>query len=56
MLLKELSLPVTIAEDDERFIVIEASFKLKLRQKTKELLIEEELARRKYVPNRDGHH
>lgn len=49
MLLKELSLPITIAEDDERFIAIQASFKPKLRQKSKELLIEEELARRKAI-------
>ncbi|GJJ08578.1 hypothetical protein Clacol_002797 [Clathrus columnatus] len=49
LLLKELSLPVTISEDDERFKTIQSSFKTNLRQKSKELLIEEEVARRKAI-------
>ena len=48
-LLKELSLPTSISDNDDRLHGLQPSFKAQLRQKSKELLIEEEVARRKYA-------
>jgi DnaJ family protein C protein 8 len=49
LLLKELFLPISISDDDDRLRILQPSFKNRLRAKSKELLIEEEVARRKYV-------
>lgn len=46
-LLKELSLPASTPEDDDRLRDLRPSFKAQLRQKSKDLLIEEEVSRRK---------
>ncbi|KAF8515419.1 DnaJ-domain-containing protein [Hysterangium stoloniferum] len=49
LLLKELSLPTSIPDDDDRLHTLQPSFKSRLRVKSKELLIEEEVARRKAI-------
>lgn len=46
-LLKELSLPTSILDSDDRLHGLQPSFKVQLRQKSRELLIDEEVARRK---------
>jgi DnaJ homolog subfamily C member 8 len=48
-LLKSLSLPSSIADDDPRIASLNPPFKDRIRQVSKDLLIEEELRRRKYV-------
>ena len=48
-LLKDLSLPVSTSDSDDRLDGLQPSFKVQLRQRSKDLLIEEEVARRKYV-------
>ena len=47
-LLKELGLPTSIENDDERLKSLSPSFKAQLRLKSKEFLIDEEVSRRKY--------
>ena len=46
-LLKELSLPTSILDSDDRLYGLQPSFKIQLRQKSKDLLIDEEVSRRK---------
>ncbi|KAF8532204.1 DnaJ-domain-containing protein [Gautieria morchelliformis] len=48
-LLKELSLPTSILDSDDRLHGLQPSFKIQLRQKSKDLLIDEEVARRKAI-------
>ena len=47
LVLKEHKLPTTIENDDERLKELIPPFKVQLRAKSKELLIEEEVRRRK---------
>lgn len=48
-LLKDLQLPAYTEDDDARLTSLQPSFKTQLRAKSKELLIDEEVARRKLV-------
>jgi len=48
MVLKSLSLPTSISDDDDRLKGIDPPFKTRLRLQSKDLLIEEEVRRRKY--------
>ena len=48
MVLKTLSLPTTISDDDDRLKILDPPFKTRLRLQSKDLLIEEEVRRRKY--------
>ncbi|KIJ52595.1 hypothetical protein M422DRAFT_43428 [Sphaerobolus stellatus SS14] len=48
-LLKELGLPTSLEESDDRLKSIQPSFKAQLRVKSKEFLVEEEVARRKAI-------
>lgn len=47
LVLKSLSLPLTIDDDDARLSVLQPGFQERLQQQTKELLIDEEVRRRK---------
>jgi len=49
LLLKDHSLPTSIADDDSRLAKLQPRFKEQLRLRVKDLLIEEEVRRRKYV-------
>lgn len=49
MVLKALSLPTSISDSDPRLVGIEPPYKFRLRVQSKELLIEEEVRRRKFV-------
>ncbi|EIN09736.1 DnaJ-domain-containing protein [Punctularia strigosozonata HHB-11173 SS5] len=49
VLLKSHGIPTTVADDDHRILALKPPFKEQLRAKSKELLIEEELRRRKAV-------
>ena len=48
LVLKNLNLPTTIKDDDARLKDVAPPFKQQLRAKSKELLIDEEVRRRKY--------
>lgn len=47
LVLKSLSLPPTIADDDVRLKALQPGFQERMQQQTKELLIDEEVRRRK---------
>jgi len=49
MVLKSLSLPTSISDDDDRLKGIDPPFKTRLRLQSKDLLIEEEVRRRKAI-------
>jgi DnaJ homolog subfamily C member 8 len=49
VVLKALNLPLTISDKDERLQNLNPSFKTRHRLQSKELLIEEEVRRRKYA-------
>lgn len=49
LVLRELKLPPTIDNDDERLRKLSPPFKVQLRTKAKEVLIDEEVRRRKCV-------
>ena len=48
-LLKSLSLPASISDDDQRLQDLDPPFKSQLRQISKTVFIEEEVRRRRYV-------
>ena len=49
MVLKALNLPTSISDSDPRLLGIEPPYKFRVRAQSKELLIEEEVRRRKFV-------
>ena len=55
MVLKTLTLPTSIPDDDSRLNDLDPPFKTRLRLQSKDLLIEEEVRRRKFVPGPWSH-
>lgn len=55
LVLKALSLPTTTLDSDPQLKGIDPPFRVRMRAQSKELLIEEEVRRRKYVEKTLGH-